>query len=411
MSQRFSRSPYRIRGHGRARRSVLGVAIGASLVLGAVVGPAVAAPAAPAVAAPAAAREAAKAAVAAPLAVLVFHGAAADQQDPVARATATIKELGQDNGVAVTESSDPAVFTAAGLAGYRAVVFLSATGAVLTGDQETALQNYLKAGGGFVGIADAAKAQPDSTWFTGLIGTRPVGALPTAEPVSTVTASAENPPNETKEKLADGNPNTKWLAFATTGWVAYQLAAPTTVTSYALTSGGDEPGRDPKDWTLQGSADGQDWTEVDRRTGQSFAERGSVKRYPVTGGAEYRHYRLNITANNDAPLVQLADLRLFAGGETPAQPPAVNRAVVDIVDRQHPATASLPLTVIRSDRWYNWDPSPVGTVHTLAQVEERHYDPGPGANGPFHPVSWCRDYEGGRSFYTGMGHTEASYGA
>ena len=63
----------------------------------------------------------------------------------------------------------------------------------------------------------------------------------------------------------------------------------------------------------------------------------------------------------------------------------------------------------RSDRWYNWDPNPVGTVHTVAQVEERFYDPGPGANGPFHPVSWCRDYEGGRSFYTGLGHTQESF--
>jgi PKD repeat protein/glucose/arabinose dehydrogenase/type 1 glutamine amidotransferase len=352
---------------------------------------------------------AAAAAQAAPLALLVFHGPAADQQDPVARATATIKELADDNDVSVTESSDPAVFTAANLANYRAVVFLSATGALLNADQETALQNYLKAGGGFVGIADAAKAQPDSTWFTGLIGTRPVGALPNAEPVSAVTASAENPPNETKEKLADGNPSTKWLAFAPTGWVAYQMAAPTTATSYALTSANDEPGRDPKDWTLQGSANGQTWTDVDRRTGQTFGDRFQVRRFSITGGAEYRYYRLNITANNGATIVQLADLRLFAGSETPAQPPAVNRAQVNILDRQHPATKSLPLNVSRSDRWYNWDPSPIGTVHTLAQVEERSYDPGPGANGPFHPVSWCRDYEGGRSFYTGMGHTEGSY--
>jgi PKD repeat protein len=49
-------------------------------------------------------------------------------------------------------------------------------------------------------------------------------------------------------------------------------------------------------------------------------------------------------------------------------------------------------------------------VHTVAQVEERHYNPGQGANGAFHPVSWCRDYDGGRSFYTGMGHTSGSYG-
>ncbi len=78
----------------------------------------------------------------------------------------------------VTEATDPAVFTAASLARYRAVVFLSATGAALSRDQETALQNYVKAGGGFLGIADAAKAQADSAWFTGLIGTRPAGGFP-----------------------------------------------------------------------------------------------------------------------------------------------------------------------------------------------------------------------------------------
>ncbi|HEU4424365.1 MAG TPA: ThuA domain-containing protein, partial [Pilimelia sp.] len=277
-------------------------------------------------------------------------------------------------------------------------------------DQEAALQNYIKAGGGFVGIADAAQAQPGSAWFTGLIGTRPAGSLPAPVPVATVTASGENPPDETKDKLVDGDPSTKWLAFAPTGWVAYELASPATVTSYALTSANDAPGRDPKDWVLQGSADGQTWSDVDRRTGQTFPERFQTRRFTVATPGEFKHYRLNITANAGDPIVQLADLLLFTGSTTAPRPPAVNRAVVDILDRQHPATKSLPLTVARSDRWYNWDPNPIGTVHTVAQVEERFYDAGPGANGPFHPVSWCRDYDGGRSFYTGMGHTEDSYG-
>src|SRR3712207_9034550 len=99
----------------------------------------------------------------------------------------------------------PAVFTPDLLVDYRGVVFLSAAGAVLSGAQETALQNHIKAGNGFLGVADAAKAQPESTWFTGLIGTRPVGSVDNPLPVAAVTASAENPPNETKEKLIDNN--------------------------------------------------------------------------------------------------------------------------------------------------------------------------------------------------------------
>jgi hypothetical protein len=378
-----------------AARRFLAAAAAAALALGTV---------------PAAAPPAAAAAAGAPIAVLVFSGAADAQQDPVTRAAQAIEELGEAEGIAVTATTDPAVFSAAGLAPYRAVVFLSADGVVLNAGQEAALQAFVKAGGGFLGIGDAARAQLDSTWFTGLIGTRPAGAIPVAEPATAVAANAENPPNETKEKLTDGDAATKWLARTPTGWVDFQLAGPTRITGYALTSANDAPGRDPRDWTLQGSADRQTWSDVDRRTGQTFPDRFQIRRFDVADPAEYRYYRLAVTANSGEPLTQLADLRLFTGStETPA-PPAVNRAVVDILDRQHPATRDLPLTVTRSDRWYNWDPNPIGTVHTVAQVEERHYNAGLGANGPFHPVSWCRDYDGGRSFYTGMGHTEGSYG-
>ncbi|GAB3894810.1 hypothetical protein GCM10029964_073810 [Kibdelosporangium lantanae] len=352
-------------------------------------------------------------AAAADVGVLVFHGPVADQQDPVATATAAIKDIGQAAGITVTESTDPGAFTSGNLDKYRGVVFLSAQNAALSRDQETALQNYVRAGGGFLGVGDAAKAQDSSNWFTGLIGTRPVGAIPTAEPVAKVTASAENPPNETKEKAADGDPLTKWLTFANTGWLAFQLTKPTVVTSYALTSANDYPGRNPKDWTLQGSNDGgQSWTDVDKQTGQTFSDPFQTRKFTVTPAntTAYTNYRLNITANSGEPLIQLADLRLFTGASTTPAPPAVNSATVDILDRQHPATRDLPLNITRSDRWYNWDPNPVGTVHTVAQVEERFYNPGLGANGAFHPVSWCRDYDGGRSFYTGMGHTDGSYG-
>jgi len=343
--------------------------------------------------------------------VLVFRGEPDDQLDPVERATDAIAGLGQANGMTVHVSSDPAVFTPTKLAMYRAVVFLSAQGIALSREQETALQNYIKAGNGYLGIGDASKFQPDSDWFTGLIGARPVGALlPPPRPVSAVTASAENPPNETKEKLTDANPNTKWLAFAPTGWVAMQLAEPAAVTRYSLTSANDSAGRDPKNWTLQGSNDGSTWTDLDTRSNEVFAERLQRRVFEVANTTVYAHYRLNITANSGDPLVQLADLLFYTGDSSPPPEPTPQRAVVNLLDRQHPANAGLPLNLTRTDKWRNWATTPVGTVHTVAQVEERHYNPGPGANGPFHPISWCRDYGGGRSFYTGMGGTDGSYG-
>jgi glucose/arabinose dehydrogenase/type 1 glutamine amidotransferase len=343
--------------------------------------------------------------------VLVFHGPAAEQDDPVTKAVAAIEEMGAADGFDVDEATDPAVFSDQNLDRYRGVVFLSAEGADLNAGQEDALQRFIEDGNGFLGVHDAARAQARSDWFTGLVGTRPAGNLPTPLAVSNITASGDNPPNETKENLFDGDENTKWLAFDPTGWVQFEVAEPTVVNHYALTSANDYKGRDPKDWTLKGSNDGTTWTDLDSRSGQDFPDRFMVKDYQFDNSTAYKYYRLEITANSGEPLVQLAELSLFAKDATPPEEnePKVQEAVVSVVDRLHPATKDLPLTWTRSDQWLNWSPNPVGEVHTVAQVQEKTYDPGKGANGAFHPVSWCRDYDGGRSFYTGMGATDASY--
>jgi type 1 glutamine amidotransferase/PKD repeat protein len=341
--------------------------------------------------------------------VLVFHGPAAKQDDPVTKAAAAVEKLGADNGFAVDESEDPSVFTAENLANYRGVVFLSANGVTLNSDEEAAFRAYIQGGGGFVGVHDAARAQADSSWFTQLIGTRPASGLPLPEKVSQITASDDNPPSETKEKLVDNDDNTKWLAHATTAWASMKMQNPVAVAHYAMTSANDYPGRDPVDWTLQGSQDGQNWTDLDKRSGQSFPQRFQTQDYTFNNTTAYAYYRLDITKNGGEPLTQLAELRLFGPTTGPPAEDKVQQATVDFIDRQHPANKGLPLTTTRSDQWMNWAPNPSGRVHTVAQVQENTYDPGLAKNGPFHPISWCRDYDGGRSFYTGMGRTDASY--
>ncbi|GIM88414.1 GH92 family glycosyl hydrolase [Paractinoplanes toevensis] len=130
------------------------------------------------------------------------------------------------------------------------------------------------------------------------------------EHVTAITASGENPPGEGKAQALDGDKGTKWLTFATTGWLAAQLDAPLTVDHYALTSGNDEPGRDPVDWELQGSADGATWTTLDTQTGQKFEKRGQTREYAVAAPQPYAHYRLNVTKNGGEDIVQLGELEL-----------------------------------------------------------------------------------------------------
>ncbi len=61
----------------------------------------------------------------------------------------------------------------------------------------------------------------------------------------------------------------------------------------------------------------------------------------------------------------------------------------------------------RTDEWYNYRTNPRGAVHVLASLDETTYS---GGNmGVEHPISWCQDYDGGRSWYTGMGHTDQSF--
>ena len=90
--------------------------------------------------------------------------------------------------------------------------------------------------------------------------------------------------------------------------------------------------------------------------------------------------------------------------------PSVQRVVAG--DRVHPATKDLPLETDRTDVWYQWQTRPTGTVHTVARYHATNAPAGDGtdAGGTDTPISWCRDYDGGRSFYTGMGRTGESFG-
>ena len=101
-------------------------------------------------------------------------------------------------------------------------------------------------------------------------------------------------------------------------------------------------------------------------------------------------------------------------GARPAagSPTGTSQQVVAVGDRVHPANDGLPLEWTRSDVWYQWQTRPTGQVHTIARYHAPDAPAGDGTatGGTDWPISWCRDFQGGRSFYTGMGRTAASYG-
>lgn len=86
--------------------------------------------------------------------------------------------------------------------------------------------------------------------------------------------------------------------------------------------------------------------------------------------------------------------------------PKQQDAVIEVVDHNHPATEHLASTWTHFDEWYNFkDINP--NVHVLMKLDESSYEGG--KNGNDHPIAWYHEYDGGRAFYTGLGHTEDSY--
>jgi cytochrome c len=89
--------------------------------------------------------------------------------------------------------------------------------------------------------------------------------------------------------------------------------------------------------------------------------------------------------------------------------PEVQSAKVIIQNPSHATMQSIPNPWLRSDEWYDFRKNPKDRkeIHILATVDETTYRGG--KMGDSHPVVWCREFEGGRSWYTAMGHTQESY--
>jgi type 1 glutamine amidotransferase len=87
----------------------------------------------------------------------------------------------------------------------------------------------------------------------------------------------------------------------------------------------------------------------------------------------------------------------------------VAEAVVKVEPVAHAGLANLPLSWTRTDEWYGFGTNPRSQVTVLLTVDEASYDPGQGLMGADHPVAWYHAYQGGRAFYTALGHTAESF--
>ncbi len=107
--------------------------------------------------------------------------------------------------------------------------------------------------------------------------------------------------------------------------------------------------------------------------------------------------------------------------------PIQQTAKLNIINHNFPGLEHFPDTLLWTDEWYEFGEEKVSKLNYLVTVDETTFDPNvtwknrdPDANGvmidrvgkgmgKFHPISWYHEFDGGRSFYTGLGHIKRVY--
>jgi type 1 glutamine amidotransferase len=127
-----------------------------------------------------------------PYRVLLFTRTTGFRHASIPAAVAAVERLGAGHGFAAEHTEDPARFDDAALARYRVVVFLNTTGDVLDGAQQAALERWVTAGGGFVGVHSAADTEYGWAWYGTLLGAR-FARHPAVQPATVRVVDRDHP--------------------------------------------------------------------------------------------------------------------------------------------------------------------------------------------------------------------------
>ncbi len=145
-----------------------------------------------------------------------------------------------------------------------------------------------------------------------------------------------SPGNQSVMQSMDGDPNTKWCLEhhgKPVVWLGH-FASPVCISSYAFTSAEDMPNRDPKSWTLEGSNDGAEWTQLDKRTSEpQFPARNQRKEYSFANEKKFQDYRFTFSEHRSPTHFQISEIEL--GKQNAKSAPANYRRELDISRAVH----------------------------------------------------------------------------
>ena len=203
---------------------------------------------------------------AAPYKVLVFSATAGFRHPSITNGIAAIQALGATNNFTVDATEDATWFTDANLAQYKAVIFLCTTGDVLTNaTQEAALQHFIEAGGGWVGIHSAADTEYAWSWYGGLVGAY-FASHPAIQQATVKVADRVDPSTSMLPKRWVRTD--EWYNFQTNARASVHVLATLDETTY---SGGTMGFDHPIAWS-QNYDGGRAWYTAGGHTPESYSE-------------------------------------------------------------------------------------------------------------------------------------------
>ena len=96
--------------------------------------------------------------------------------------------------------------------------------------------------------------------------------------------------------------------------------------------------------------------------------------------------------------------------------PTIQTAMLDVIDPNFPGLGRWPGRVLWTDEWYEFGEAQADNLNYLITIDETTYNPvanwgrvsGDGM-GEFHPLAWYHEHDGGRAFYTALGHMPEVY--
>lgn len=96
--------------------------------------------------------------------------------------------------------------------------------------------------------------------------------------------------------------------------------------------------------------------------------------------------------------------------------PEIQTAMLEVGNANFPGLERWPKRLVWTDEWYTFSEEKVEGLQYLLTVDERTYkakaDWGRVKHdgmGQFHPIAWYHNFDGGRSFYTALGHMDEVY--